>query len=262
MRSGLLLTLVLALAGKADAHAQAREVAPREAAERVHEEGRYPSDVTPLIPDRSMGTGTGSGDDEEGRGRGARGETVLGDRDSGDRGTGDDSGLGGAVRQILEWIEGLRDAVGGPVAWVLLVVGLALVALLVAYLVVRVRLGRDAKTIEARATSAEGEIDPLLVGPSASADELALQARWGEAIHAIFLDALGRVGGRDGRHRGRTARELVTRSAREELVDLLELTELVWFGGRPATEEQYHRARELAAKVPAQAKGADHEEAA
>lgn len=244
-----------------------REAAPREAAERVHEVGRYPSDVVPLIPERDLATGGSDGDGMEGAGRGPRGETVLGDRASGDQGTGDPGPLGGVVRQILEWLSGIASFFGGPLAYVILAIGLALLAMLVAYLVSRARLGSATAEIDARSTSGEGAIDPMLVGPSLSAEELAAQRRWGEAIHALFLEALGRVGGHEGRLRGRTARELVARARRPELDDLLDLTELVWFGGRPATEDQYRRARELATSVPAHAPPEhpddhDHDEAA
>lgn len=232
--------------------AAARGAAAREAAERVHEAGHYPSDVVPLIPGRDQATGSG---DEAmgGAGRGPRGETVLGDRASGERGTGDSGPLGGAIRQILEWLGGITRFLGGPLAYVILAIGLALLAMFVAYLVARVRLGSASAAVEARSTSGEGAIDPMLVGPSLSAEELAAQRRWGEAIHALFLEVLGRVGGQEGRLRGRTARELVVRARRAELDDLLDLTELVWFGGRPATEDQYRRARELATSVPQRA---------
>jgi hypothetical protein len=58
----------------------------------------------------------------------------------------------------------------------------------------------------------------------------------------------------EGRARGLTAREIVKtlESAdirKAPLASLLESTELVWFGGRMATEDAYERARAMHASV-------------
>lgn len=246
------LGLGLALAVPALALAQGPPETPHQAVERVHREGRYPSDVIPLLPDSSGGSASDDLD-AEGGGRGPRGETILGDREAGEAGR-DSTAAARILRQIGEWLAGALSAIGGPLGWALLALGIAFLAVMAGFLLSGLRLGIGPGTLEGRAGSGQAEIDPMLLAPELSADELAAQRRWGEAIHALFVGALSRIGGQEGRLRGRTARELVlavppSQPGREELGELLDITEIVWFGARSASEEQYLHARALASRV-------------
>jgi hypothetical protein len=254
-RAAIALAAGTSLAGAlliVPAVSRAQAVDPRGIAERIHDEGGYPSDIVPLMPD-------GDRVNDEGAGRGAHGETSIdGEREAGERGTGDGT-LSGWKRDLLEWLGGLLGAVttaiGAPLAYLLLAIGLALVAVFVGFLFVHFRLPAAKQRVSASSTGERDELDPMLVGPRGTPDELAAQGRWGEAIHALFLVTLDRVGGREGRLRSRTAREIVrsidpSAVGREQLAALLDTTELVWFGGREATEEQYRAARALADAVP------------
>ncbi len=83
----------------------------------------------------------------------------------------------------------------------------------------------------------------------ASADELALQGRYSEAVHALLLAVLAGLSGRDRRWpSAATGREIAARHVRnEDLRSLVAAAELVHFGGRRATREEYGicRARAL-----------------
>lgn len=83
----------------------------------------------------------------------------------------------------------------------------------------------------------------------ASADELALQGRYSEAVHALLLAVLAGLSGRDRRWpHAATGREIAARHVRnEDLRSLVAAAELAHFGGRRATREEYGicRARAL-----------------
>lgn len=237
--------------------ARAQEPTPRETAERVHREGRYPSDVTVLVPEPSSGEGAM---DPAGRGRGPRGETSV----DGERAASEappDAQLPPWVRDFFEWLGDVLGGVSGPLGWLFLALaGAALIALIVFFLASmrfgKTRIEGSARSEEAR----DGPVDPLLYASGAPADELAAQGRFREAIHALFLESLERIGGLEGRQRARTARELVLavearHPGRAELGELLDLTELVWFGGRDATEGQYLSARALRDVVVERSRG-------
>ncbi|UJR86236.1 Hypothetical protein I5071_83180 [Sandaracinus amylolyticus] len=230
--------------------AAAQDEDPAAVAARVREQGGYPPDVRVLVPDHEAGSDV---DGAEGAGRGPRGETIDGERESPDPGPQVELPF---VRRILEWLASVLASLSGPLGYVVLALGLAVLALVIVFFVASLRF--RAPRIEASARyegTGEGAIDPLLVGTGESADALAAQGRWREAIHALFLDTLARVGGAEGRHRSRTARELVRaidagRTGRAELESLLDLTELVWFGARDADEDHFQQARALAEAAP------------
>ncbi|MDQ3032268.1 MAG: DUF4129 domain-containing protein, partial [Myxococcota bacterium] len=225
-----------------------QEEAPGEVAERVQREGGYPSDISVYVPERSEGDGT-DGDGRDGRGGGSRGETsVDADREAADPPASFDVPF---LREFVQWLGGLLGSIGGPLGWVLLALAGSLLLMLIVFFVASVRWSTP--RIEGTRAGEEeegGAVDPLLMGSGESAEALAAQGRYREAIHALFLESLERVGGTEGRQRARTARELVCsvdalRLGRAELGALLDLTELVWFGGRDASEAQYQSARAL-----------------
>ena len=87
---------------------------------------------------------------------------------------------------------------------------------------------------------------------SRMADDLARQGRFGEAIHLLLLGVLGTLGIADPSSQATTAREIARRNAgphRERLTALVQASELVHFGGRPASREQFERCRRDAAEM-------------
>ncbi|AKF10354.1 DUF4129 domain-containing protein [Sandaracinus amylolyticus] len=224
---------------------------PAAVAARVREQGGYPADVTVLVPEHESG---GAPEGAEGAGRGPRGETSIdGERESPDPGPQVELPF---ARPLMDWLASVLASLSGPLGYVFLALGLAVLALVIVFFAASMRFRAPRLEASARDESVgEAAIDPLLVGTGESADALAAQGRWREAIHALFLDSLGRVGGAEGRHRSRTARELVRaidgrRAGRAELESLLDLTERVWFGARDADETQFRDARALADAVP------------
>lgn len=253
------LAVVFALAPHA-AHAQ--DEPPSETAERVHREGHYPSDVTVLLPEPT----DGSGDATDGRGRGPRGDTSIDPDREVSEPTADAPELP-FVRDLLRWLGGVLEAVAGPLGWVFLALAGALLVMLIVFFVVSMRFRAPRIDASARAAGDDehAPVDPLLLGSRGRPEDLAAAGRFREAIHALFLVSLDRVGGTEGRQRARTARELVRaasegdarRRAAAELQALLDLTELVWFGGRDATEAQYRSARELHDVIATSARAAE-----
>ena len=78
-----------------------------------------------------------------------------------------------------------------------------------------------------------------------NADDLARQGRFAEAIHGLLLGVLGRFGRTSGSD-ATTAREIVRAHDGPDsrrLGALVRASELVHFGGRPGTREQYDRCR-------------------
>lgn len=125
----------------------------------------------------------------------------------------------------------------GVVAWA----GLAVLVTLAALWVAR-RLGGG---------HADGPVDeagaaPLSAPeiPTASAEALAGEGRYGEAIHALLLETLQALS-RAARLPGSfTSREIVERvplgpRSREALAGLVSAVEVSWFGGAAPTEEDY-----------------------
>jgi hypothetical protein len=222
-------------------------------ASRVHREGGYPDDITVIDDDDDS-----HGDGAEGAGDGPHGAIGLhGDRDGGDANPSLDIPIPDFVRDLIAALGRLLGTAAVPIGYVLLAVGIALVIALIVYLIVMMRIPkRDLLAGRRRDASAEAPtLDPLLAESNASAEEHAAAGRYREAIHALFLRALREAtSAGDVDRRGRTAREVVAlvermHGAIAPLAELLALTELVWFGGRAATEEQYLAARELAANV-------------
>lgn len=91
------------------------------------------------------------------------------------------------------------------------------------------------------------------------ADDLARQGRFAEAIHMLLLGVLGTLAADDSSSRAdhapsraMTAREIARTAAgpqREPLQALVRASELVHFGGRPATREQFEACRRDAVQV-------------
>lgn len=207
-----------------DVGGAAAQESRREIAERVHREGGYASDIE-LRPEL---------------------DTTL-----------------------VDWLDGLSfpdwmrlgglSELAAPIAYLLLGLailvggGLVLYGFVLSWTHSRMKETAD----EATQRGAEAvQVDPLLLAVEQTPQEFAHQGRYREAIHALFLQALEKAGALEGRGRGRTAREIVHglsglgRGA-AALTELLSLTELVWWGARPATYEQYQSALALVASVPA-----------
>lgn len=247
-----------------DADAHVDEAPPStpeaQAAARVHDEGGYPNDIA-VLDDDAEGRGDGA---DRGSGQGPHGSVDLrGDRDGGEPSRTLDFPMPQFVQDILEALGRLLGIAARPLGYVLFALGIACVIALVVYLIVMMQLPRaDLKGGLRRDGGSAGTpaLDPLLEGSDASPEEHAAAGRWREAIHGLFLRALRdatRAGDVD--RRGRTAREVVALVERAhgthpELGSLLSLTELVWFGGRPATEAQYQDARGLADAVASRAR--------
>lgn len=85
----------------------------------------------------------------------------------------------------------------------------------------------------------------------AAADELALQGRYSEAVHALLLAVLAGLSGRDRRWpSAATGREIAARHVRnEDLRSLVAAAELAHFGGRQATREEYGSCRARALRL-------------
>lgn len=223
--------------------AKAQEPTPSETAAQVHADGRYPSDVTVLVPEPSDAEGALAG--MGGRGRGPRGETSIDGERVADP-VAPNVQLPPWLRDFFDWLGKVLGSASGPLGWLFLALFGALLIALVVFFIATLRFGK--MRLEGSATSdqepSDGPVDPLLYASGTPAEQLAAQGRFREAIHALFLESLERIGGLEGRQRARTARELVLavdarHPGRAELVALLDLTELVWFGGRDATEAQY-----------------------
>lgn len=230
--------------------ARAQEESPRETAERVQREGSYPTDISVYVPEPTEGEGSGTdAQGRDGRGRGSRGETSIDpNREAAAPPARFDIPF---LREFLSWLSTLLGSVAGPLGWVLFALAGSLLVMLIVFFVARMRWATPRLEAQAAGEREEGgAVDPLLMGTGEAAEALAAQGRFREAIHALFLESLERVGGTEGRQRARTARELVSsvdarRAGRAELGALLDLTELVWFGGRDASEAQYRSARAL-----------------
>lgn len=134
---------------------------------------------------------------------------------------------------------------GAPYA-LLVVLAAVLVVLLVAWLANVDREGWQPRLKFLRrpnrsATSPSPVANPQL----ANADELALQGRYSEGIHALLLAALAGLSGRAGRWpSAATGREIAARHfPSDDLRLLVAAAELAHFGGRQATPEEYRVCR-------------------
>jgi len=249
--SASVLGAFLVLATCAHAHAQpSRREAARAEARRVHEEGRYIEGLTPdPTPDPSDLSGSS---DDPGR------EEPVDDVSTESR----ESGGAGPYRFPLpQWFRDLVVSLGyvlgglfsslrvlGP-AIAVLMVG-SLVALVIAVLVgliaaMRFPARRARRGLDTADDRARQHKDPMLDELAMSAEAFAAAGRYGEAIHALFLRSLRRCVELDGRTEESTARELVAQvpdPSRSLMSRLLGFTELVWFGGRAASRDDYERA--------------------
>jgi hypothetical protein len=261
----VVLVVLMGTAGTALAQTDAPAAAPSEGdttVARVHAEGGYPSDIVVLDDDDG-----GDAEERAARGEGAGGgpHGRVGDdaeRDGGDPNRSTEIHIP-FVQELLDALANVLGVAARPIGYLLFALGIALVIALIVYLVVMMRLPKaDLATTRRRdgGSSSEPILDPLLAGGHESPEDLAAAGRYREAIHALFLRALREATkAGDVDRRGRTAREVVRlvqamHGAIEPLDAILGLTELVWFGGREATEAQYHEARDLTAQVEARAR--------
>lgn len=84
------------------------------------------------------------------------------------------------------------------------------------------------------------------------ADDLARRGRFGEAIHLLLLGVLQTLCADDPPSQAATAREIARTTVgphRERLDALVRASEVVHFGGRPATRTQFEACRRTAAEV-------------
>jgi hypothetical protein len=117
--------------------------------------------------------------------------------------------------------------------------GVAVLAFLALAWLVR-RLAPGARDVEVAESAAPA---PVAI-PIASAEALAAQRRWAEAIHALLLDTLEALSRAARLAPSLTSREIVARvplpaRAREALSGLVVAVEVSRFGGAPAGEEDY-----------------------
>lgn len=265
-RSFVPLVLAVALLGAVVPAARAQDDPPSVAA-RVHTEGGYPDDIT-VIDDETDDTTLDGSDPSGGAGHGPQGSIhPSGERDGGDADRTLDIPLPDFIRDLLNALGRMIGAAASTIAYVLFALGLALLVVFVVYLVTLFRFPKRDLALVRRELRPDGSamnVDPLLEEALESPEEYARQGRFREAVHAVFVRALSEVArAGDVDRRGRTAREVVSAIAKiqegpPELADLLGLAELVWFGGRPATETQYVLAVDLAARIRASTTRARH----
>ncbi len=140
-------------------------------------------------------------------------------------------------------------------AWVLLgaaVVATAALALwLAGFKLDGVAAGRRRRQAQPNLDSQPVDSEPAVPADwLRSADDLARQGRFAEAIHRLLLGVLGALGVADPASQATTAREIARRHPgphRRRLAALVRASELVHFGGRPASREQFERCRRDAA---------------
>lgn len=123
---------------------------------------------------------------------------------------------------------------------VLLVAALSVFAFIaISWLVNRLRgRARDVAVAEPGGADAPAPI------PIVSAEALAAEGRWADAIHALLLDTLAALSGASRLAPSLTSREIVARVrlgpvARDALSGLVGAVEISRFGGADATEEDY-----------------------
>ncbi len=119
-------------------------------------------------------------------------------------------------------------------------------------------IGQRRRRRQAQADSGPSVTDAGAPAPSdwlAAADDLARRGQFGEAIHLLSLGVLGTIRNSDGQASvAKTAREIARVHAgahRERLRALVGVAELVHFGGRAATREQFEHCRRDAVEFDA-----------
>lgn len=155
----------------------------------------------------------------------------------------DPSELESALRRQLERPETIarRNAIGAAVLWIL---GIAFAAIALFWLY-HVWSERHAAALASRGKRAAVTAPAAGPGPAPvpDAERLAGEGLYGEAVHAVLIAVLARFGPRV--RPAWTAREAARAIGRRELAGLVELVEVILFGGRPATREDYERALAL-----------------
>ena len=145
---------------------------------------------------------------------------------------------------------GLPQFGGAPYA-LLVVLAAVLVVLLVAWLANADREGWQQRLEFLRRPNRSATAPSPAPNPQlANADELALQGRYSEAIHALLLAALAGLSERAGWPSAATGREIAVRHVpSEDLRLLVAAAELAHFGGRQATPEEYRVCRSQALRL-------------
>ncbi|MCY4060331.1 MAG: hypothetical protein OXG44_20310 [Gammaproteobacteria bacterium] len=141
--------------------------------------------------------------------------------------------------------------------WILLGAAIVATAALALWLV---GYNLEGVVTKRRSRRAQSNLDPLPADSEPAipadwlrmADDLARQGRFGEAIHLLLLGVLGALRVADPSSQATTAREIAQRNAglhRERLTALVLASELVHFGGRSASREQFDRCRRDAEEI-------------
>src|SRR5262249_7439101 len=136
-----------------------------------------------------------------------------------------------------EWKPPMRVSVPwlGLLLWILLAIGLAIVAVVAAgWLGRQLWAGRFDAEVSPGGGSG-GSCDEPVAIPIASAEALAAEGRWAEAIHALLLKTLEALSAAARLAPSLTSREIVARigvapRARDALADLVLAVELSRFG--------------------------------
>lgn len=142
-------------------------------------------------------------------------------------------------------------AIPGEFGWLVLAVAAVGVAALALWMV-----GFDvvAASAKRRRRRAQQDLDGASPDPETpvpadwlrTADDLARQGRFAEAIHLLLLGVLGKLPAVGQMSGAQTAREIARTHVGpnpERLRALVQTSELVHFGGRPATREQFEHCR-------------------
>ena len=252
----------LLLLGTANLAAQSLEprMDPGDAARQVHTDNGYPESIRVskggglrTFPS-SLGADGSAGDR---RSLQRSGRTDLDDYDSPDQrrpGVENDQGSGWQLPNL-----GQIGGFGQMLSWGLLIIGVVLLVLLLAYLAATLR-PRGPEGAEDDAPTSAGEPRTTTDGlpfRAGDPDALAREGKYAEAILALLVQSLRSVGWRPSLEGSLTAREVLRSIAdadprRAPLAQVVEGVERVRFAGAPATRAAYealvpHRDAVLAA---------------
>lgn len=242
-----LFAVIAVAAGASTARAQERS--PAEIARRVHARGGYPAELrvreggtrSYVWPERAVAEahrGAAEGSASE-RGSGGASSPLDREHDAASAPRGRDHRT---PPETAAYVGRAARSLFGGLAWVVLVVALAIALPLVAMTLARLRATGD----PGRATLAPDEISPSIAGKrerlaTRDPDALIAEGRFEEAIAVLLHRALTAAGWRpDGIGTSRTSREVLAMIARGDprrppLERIVHIAESVRFGGSPAT---------------------------
>jgi hypothetical protein len=234
--AALLLAAVLAGPAAAAAPAKAAPPAPTDAGARARAilaDPRYQR----ALPGSTPGDKEDGGGPSPWQGRGRRG---------GDVAPGDD---GSAPPPEMFQIP---EALAVVIKWVLILVALAVLGLLVVGVWRAFERDRERKAGAADAAPPEEEPGRRERSPAGDeAERLAAEGRWGEALHALLLQAIRHLtaGSPVALRASYTSRELLRLvplpgEARQAFAGLVRAVELSLFGGAPVGPDEYRENRE------------------